>query len=110
MIEHSFERRASKSLTALAAAVAISLVSVAAHAQTISRGPIIQNPNALMTTMTIEWWTGTTTGDSTVEYGTTTGLGLSVTVGQAGSCDVGNAGTCHAVLLTGLSPNTRYFY
>jgi hypothetical protein len=80
-----------------------------AEAQTLSRGPFIQNPDALTTTMTITWWTNTV-GDSTVEYGTTTGLGSSVNVGQAASCEVGAAGTCHTVSLSGLQPNTRYFY
>src|SRR2546425_5665532 len=59
--------------------------------------------------MTIEWWTDTA-GDSTVEYGLTTALGSSVTVGQAGSCEVGGAGTCHTVPITGLLPGTQYFY
>jgi hypothetical protein len=45
-----------------------------AMAQTISRGPIVQNPDALTSTMTIEWWTDVA-GDSTVDYGTTPALG-----------------------------------
>ena len=80
-----------------------------ASAQTLTRGPLIQNPAALTTTMTIVWWTDVA-GNSTVEYGTTTGLGSSVTVPQAGSCEVGSAGTCHTVPLTGLQPGTRYYY
>ena len=89
----------------------LALVALAspALAQTITRGPIIQNPDALTTTMTILWWTNVA-GDSTVEYGTTPALGSSVTVAQAASCEIGAAGTCHAVPLTGLLPGTRYFY
>ncbi len=81
----------------------------AASAQTLTRGPLIQNPAALTTTMTILWWTDVA-GDSKVEYGTTTGLGSQVTVAQAASCEVGTAGTCHTVPLTGLLPGTRYYY
>lgn len=84
-------------------------VADTALAQSLTRGPLIQNPAALTTTATILWWTDVT-GDSTVEYGTTTGLGQSVNVGQAASCEVGSAGTCHTVPLTGLQPNTRYYY
>ena len=83
--------------------------ALAARAQTIVRGPIIQNPDAVATTATIEWWTDVA-GNSTVEYGLSTALGSSVTVAQAASCDVGSAGTCHVVPLTGLQPNTRYWY
>jgi len=84
-------------------------LAVGARAQTITRGPILQNPDALTTTVTIEWWTDSA-GNSTVEYGTTTALGSSVTVAQAGSCEIGSAGTCHIVPLSGLQPGTRYFY
>jgi hypothetical protein len=80
-----------------------------AFAQTLTRGPLIQNPAALTTTMTILWWTDVV-GNSVVEYGLTPSLGQSVTVGQAASCEVGSAGTCHTVPLTGLQPGTRYYY
>jgi hypothetical protein len=80
-----------------------------AYGLAITRGPIIQNPDALTTTLTIEWWTDAA-GDSTVEYGTTTGLGDTVTVPTAGSCEIGAAGTCHIVPLSGLLPGTRYYY
>ena len=85
------------------------LIATSASAQTLSRGPFIQNPDALTTTMTIVWWTDTV-GDSTVEYGTTLALGSSKNVAQAGSCEIGTAGTCHTVQITGLTPNTKYFY
>ena len=85
------------------------LAAGVASAQTITRGPLLQNPNALITTATFVWWTDTS-GNSTVDYGTTLSLGQSVTVGQAPSCEVGAAGTCHQVTLTGLTPGTRYFY
>jgi acid phosphatase type 7 len=80
-----------------------------ASAQTLTRGPLIQNPDALTTRMTIVWWTNVA-GDSTVQYGLTPGLGSSQTVGQAASCEIGAAGTCHEVTLTGLTPGTRYYY
>ena len=85
------------------------LLASAAAAQTITRGPLIQNPDALPTTVTILWWTNVT-GDSTVEYGLTPSLGSLQTVPQAGSCEVGSAGTCHRVALLGLLPGTRYYY
>ena len=85
------------------------LLAAPVFAQTINRGPLIQNPLGLTTTMTFVWWTDVA-GNSTVDYGTTLSLGQSVTVGQAGSCDVGSAGTCHTVTLTGLTPGTKYFY
>src|SRR5207244_12874877 len=72
------------------------VVSGRASAVTITRGPIIENPDALTSTMTIAWWTDTA-GDSTVEYGPTPALGFSRTVAQAGSCEIGSAGTCHIV-------------
>ena len=54
----------------------LALLTLAPRAmgQTINRGPLLQNPDALTSTMTIEWWTDVA-GDSTVEYGTTTSLG-----------------------------------
>ena len=42
------------------------LIASSAPAQTITRGPFIQNPDALSTTMTLVWWTDVA-GDSTVE-------------------------------------------
>jgi len=89
--------------------LAVALAAPAASAQTITRGPIIQNPEALTTTVTILWWTNVV-GDSTVQYGTTPALGSSVTVPTAASCEIGAAGTCHVVPLTGLQPGTRYYY
>jgi len=92
-------------LVLLAAAVA----APRSWALTITRGPLIQNPDALTSTMTMEWWTDAA-GDSTVEYGPTPALGFTATVPQAGSCEVGSAGTCHIVPLSGLFPGTRYYY
>ena len=91
------------------AGLALTLVTTTASAQTLARGPLIQNPDASTTTMTIVWWTDVP-GNSTVFYGTTTALGSSVTVPQASSCAVGNPGTCHTVRLTNLQPGTRYYY
>jgi 3',5'-cyclic AMP phosphodiesterase CpdA len=80
-----------------------------AQAQVVTRGPLIQNPAALPTTITVAWWTDLA-GDSTVEYGLTPALGSSASLPQAPSCEVGGAGTCHVVPLTGLLPGTRYYY
>lgn len=93
----------------LAVVMAGVLAAAAAQAQTITRGPYIQNPQALPTSASFEWWTNVV-GDSTVEYGTTPALGQTVTVAQTSSCDVGSAGTCHLVTLTGLTPGTLYYY
>ena len=95
--------RAAVCLAILAALIL--LAAGPASAQTLTRGPLLQNPDALTTTMTLIWWTDVA-GNSTVEYGTTTALGSSKTVAQAGSCEIGSAGTCHTVQLTGLSPGT----
>ncbi len=95
--------------TLIVSAVLSAALATSAAAQTLTRGPLIQNPAAITTTMTILWWTDVT-GDSTVEYGLTPSLGSSVNVAQAGSCEIGAAGTCHAVPLTGLQPGTRYYY
>ena len=46
-------------------------------------------------------WTTDTTATSTVDYGTTTSLGSTAT---------GAGGTSHSVALSGLTPNTRYYY
>ena len=89
--------------------VAIALLAGRASAQTITRGPLITNPDIVTSKVTFEWWTDVT-GDSTVDYGLTPSLGQSVNVPQTGSCEVGSAGTCHIVPLTGLSPGTTYYY
>jgi hypothetical protein len=85
------------------------LIAASALAQTITRGPFIQNPDAVSTTMTIVWWTDVA-GDSTLEYGLTPALGLTASVPQAGTCEVGAAGTCRVVPLAALLPGTRYYY
>ena len=92
-----------------AVALWIAVSGIAVHAQTITRGPFIENPLNSPSTATLSWWTDVA-GDSTVEYGITIALGSSMTVPQAGSCEVGSAGTCHHVTLTGLIPGTLYFY
>jgi len=98
-----------KLLTAFLTATLLTVAAPSAFAQSLTRGPLLQNPDGLTTTMTILWWTNLT-GDSKVEYGLTTGLGQSVTVAQASSCEIGGAGACHTVRLTGLQPGTRYYY
>ena len=59
------------------------LAAGGAAAQTITRGPYIQNPQALPTSASFEWWTNVV-GDSTVEYGTTPSLGSTMTVAAGG--------------------------
>src|SRR5262245_36882704 len=101
-----------KGILARAVACCVAVAALAAgevSAQTITRGPVVQNPDALPTTMALIWWTNVA-GDGTVEYGTTPSLGSSLTQPQQGSCEVGGAGTCHRVNLTGLLPGTRYYY
>ncbi|MEO8603543.1 MAG: metallophosphoesterase [bacterium] len=93
----------------LSVAALVVCVAASASAQTLTRGPYIQNPLALPSAATFVWWTNVA-GDSTVEYGLTPALGSSLTVAQAGSCDVGSAGTCHSVTLTGLLTGTLYYY
>jgi len=46
--------------------LAIAVAPPSVRALSITRGPLIQNPDASTGTMTIEWWTDTA-GDSTVE-------------------------------------------
>ena len=91
------------------AVVYLVLTATQALSQTITRGPLLQNPDADATKATFVWWTNSA-GNSTVEYGLTPALGQSVTVAQAGSCEVGSAGTCHTVTVTGLTPDTVYYY
>ncbi len=73
-------------------------------AQTINVQPYLQN--AEPTSMTIMWET-TSDNSTTVEYGTSASLGSS-TVGSA----VTGSGVSyiHTVVLTGLTPGTRYYY
>lgn len=85
------------------------LAAAPAFAQTLTRGPLIQNPDRDATKATFVWWTNVA-GNSTVEYGLTPALGQSVTIPQAGSCDVGSAGTWHTVTVSGLTPDTVYYY
>ncbi|HEV7733729.1 MAG TPA: metallophosphoesterase [Candidatus Binatia bacterium] len=98
-----------RSLSLLLLLLTALLLPGAAAAQTITRGPFVENPDAFSTTMTLQWWTNVA-GDSTVEYGLTPGLGSTMTVPTAGSCEIGSAGTCHIVALNSLQPGTRYYY
>jgi hypothetical protein len=93
----------------VALAVLLAAVAAPAAAQTISRGPILEDPANDPTTMMISWWTNVA-GNSTVEYGLTTSLGSSTTVAQTSACEIGSAGLCHHVTLSGLQPGTRYYY
>jgi hypothetical protein len=68
-------------------------------------GPFLQDaePDAL----TVVWETDAADGAASVEYGTTTSLGLSV---AASSGTGAGASRIHRATLSGLAPGTRYFY
>jgi len=79
--------------------VGLLLSADAVHAQTLSRGPYLQNGST--SAITVRWRTSSST-DSVVRYGTTAGnLNLSVTNATAK--------TEHELRVTGLSANTRYY-
>lgn len=71
-----------------------------AHAQTLSRGPYLQNGST--TAITVRWRTSAN-ADSVVRYGTSAGS-LTQTVSN------GTLKTEHELRITGLSANTKYFY
>lgn len=85
-------------LTPLACALAV--LPRPAQAQTLSRGPYLQmvTPSSVV----VVWRTSTATA-SRVFYGTAQAT-LSLTVDATGT------GTQHEVRITGLQPNTKYFY
>jgi hypothetical protein len=68
-------------------------------AQTITQGPTV---NLLYNTSVVIMWTTDTASTSTVEYGTTPSLGSSTTNTTSD--------TNHRVEVTGLTPNTKYYY
>lgn len=76
------------------------LIPEAIQAQTVQRGPYLQNVTS--SSVTIRWRTNISNIGS-VDFGTALGA-LSSSVSE------GAATTEHEVRLTGLSPNTRYFY
>lgn len=76
------------------------LSSSLAFAATVVRGPYLQSASS--DSITIRWRTDTAT-DSLVQYGTVAGS-LSSSASNATST------TEHIVKLTGLTPNTKYFY
>ena len=76
------------------------LSSSLAFAATVVRGPYLQT--ATSDSITVRWRTDTAT-DSRVQYGTSSGS-LTLPASNATST------TEHIVKLTGLSPNTKYFY
>lgn len=87
--------------TALAFTVLLALTAVSAPVEAqVSRGPYLQNGSS--TAVTVRWRTSTAS-DSRVRYGTTQGS-LTSFVDDATST------TEHEVRVTGLSPNTRYYY
>ncbi|HXG62701.1 MAG TPA: metallophosphoesterase [Planctomycetota bacterium] len=79
---------------------ALLLAAVPAWAQTVTRGPYLQQGHS--TSVIVRWRTDTPT-DSRVRYGTSAGS-LTLQADNAAST------TEHEVKLTGLSPNTKYYY
>lgn len=76
------------------------VLTSSAQAQTLSRGPYLQNGSTTATN--VRWRTSSAT-DSVVRYGTTPS-NLNLTASNA------TAKTEHDIRLTGLSPNTTYYY
>jgi len=74
-------------------------VSSSSFAQTVQRGPYLQM--ATPTGLAVRWRTDQSV-DSVVRYGTTPG--------SLSQSAVGNTGTEHNVALSGLLPDTRYYY
>lgn len=77
-----------------------SFIGLTATAQTVVRGPYLQNPTS--SSMVIKWRTDNAS-DSRVSYGTTQG---SLTV----NVDSSTQTTEHTVKITGLDPFTQYYY
>ena len=87
-------------LTARASFAGLALaVAVSSFAQTVQRGPYLQM--ATPTALVVRWRTDQPT-DSVVRYGTAPG-------NLSGSA-VGASGAEHEVSLSGLAPETRYYY
>ena len=86
--------------SSIAAVLALFALSAPAEAQSITRGPYLQQGGA--TQVTVRWRTSTAT-NSRVRYGPSAGA-LSSVKDDAASV------TNHSVTLTGLSPDTTYFY
>ena len=80
--------------------LALLLATSIATAQTVLRGPYLQSGTP--TSVIVKWRTGST-ADSVVRYGLDPGS-LTLTETVAGSR------TEHAVTVSGLSPDTKYFY
>ena len=80
--------------------VALLIAAPAASAQSVSRGPYLQMGSP--TAMTVRWRTNAGT-DSRVRYGASAGS-------LNANADDATLTTEHQVRLTGLAPNTRYYY
>ena len=84
----------------IASLVPLMALASSAGAQTVTRGAYLQNGNT--TAITVRWRTGTA-ADSVVRYGTSA-ASLTQSVSITGTR------TEHEVRLTGLAPDTQYFY
>lgn len=87
-------------LRSAVACVMALFVSASANAQTLSRGPYLQNGST--SAVTVRWRTSTN-ADSVVRYGTSP-TSLTQTASN------GTLKTQHEIRLTGLSANTAYYY
>jgi hypothetical protein len=79
---------------------AVTALAATGQAQTLTRGPYLQNGST--SAVSVRWRTSTAT-DSVVRYGTTPG-NLNLTASN------GTAKTEHEIRLTGLVANTTYYY
>jgi acid phosphatase type 7 len=85
---------------ALTVVIMSAIGATPAAAQTVTRGPYLQNGSN--TAVSFRWRTSTAT-NSRVSYGTTQG-------NLSSFADDATSTTEHEVRVTGLSPNTKYFY
>jgi hypothetical protein len=89
-----------KLLCTLTLCLLVSAIAGSAQAQNLTRGPYLQNGSA--SAVSIRWRTSANS-DSVVRYGTTLG---SLTQSLSDAAQV----TEHELRVSGLSPNTTYFY
>jgi hypothetical protein len=87
-------------LCVLTLSLSLSLLAASAYAQTLTRGPYLQNGSG--TAIAVRWRTSATS-DSVVRYGLSAGS-LTQTASDAALV------TEHELRLTGLTPNTTYYY
>ena len=80
--------------------VAVFALTAQAHAESLTRGPYLQNASTSAVSIR---WRSNTSADSIVRYGTSSGA---LTQSVSSSSQV----TEHELRITGLTPNTKYYY